>query len=131
MKTLKICALTALMFAALLGCKKDDPAPVTESIAGRWEGKYGNGTKTPDWFWSFEISPGGVIDELNSSGDKIGDGIWTLSGDKFLSTYHNDFPYNATYSLKATYNSSEKTLTGTWGFRNNDSDGGTFKLTKK
>lgn len=131
MKTLKICALTALMLAPLWSCQKNDPAPATESISGIWEGKYGNGTKTPDWFWSFKIDPNGVIHELNSTGDKIGDGIWTQSGDKFLSTYHNDSPYNATYSLKATYNTSERTLTGTWGFGNNDSDGGTFKLAKK
>jgi hypothetical protein len=131
MKTLKSYALTVLVLVTLLGCQKDDPAPVSESIAGIFEGKYGNGTKTPDFFWRFEIGAGGVIKELNSGGEKIGDGIWTKSGDNFLSTYHNDTPYNATYSLKAVYNNAERTLTGTWGYGNNDFDGGTFKLTKK
>jgi hypothetical protein len=131
MKTLRIYALSALVFAILFGCQKDEPKPITESISGVWEGKYGNGTKTPDFYWSFRIHANGVVDELNNAGDKIGDGIWTKSGDNFLSTYHNDTPYNATYSLKATYNTSEATLTGTWGYGNNDSDGGTFKLTQK
>jgi hypothetical protein len=128
---LKSYVLTMLVLTTLLGCRKDDPAPVQESISGVFEGKYGNGTKTPDFFWGFEIKPGGVINELNSAGEKIGDGIWTKSGDKFLATYHNDTPYNATYSLKAVYSTSEHTLTGTWGFGNNDSDGGTFRLTRK
>ena len=132
MKTLTINLFAFFLLAALISCKENDPAPtISKSIDGVWEGKYGNGTKTPDWFWSFEIDPDGVIHELNSGGEKIGKGIWTKTATNFVSTYHNDRPYNATYSLKATYNESEGTLKGTWGYGNNETDGGTFSLSKK
>ncbi|MCF0060616.1 hypothetical protein MUK70_15335 [Dyadobacter chenwenxiniae] len=134
MKSFRIYSLLLLALMAIAACSNDDddavqPAPT--SVEGTWEGKYGNGTKVPDWFMGFEIDPNGVIHELNEDGKKIGKGVWTISGDQFLSTYHNDIPYNSNYSLKATFIKSQGTLKGTWGFGNKDTDGGTFELVRK
>jgi len=131
MKTLTLKLLVLFVLSAFTGCKDNDPSPITDSFEGTWIGKYGNGSKVPDWFWSFEIDPNGVIHELDNGGKKIGKGMWTKAGNEFKSTYHNDEPYDATYSMKAIVNEEDGTLKGTWGFENNEADGGTFVLNKK
>jgi hypothetical protein len=132
MKLLKIHSLLLFSILLLFGCKDNDPAlPSASPVEGIWEGKYGNGSKTPDWYMGFQIDADGVIHELNEGGTKIGKGVWTITGDQFVSTYHNALPYDANYSLRATLTESGSILKGTWGFKNNDSDGGTFELTRK
>ena len=132
MKNLIIYLLALLALTLLKACNSSDPVPTTpETVSGIWEGKYGNGTKTPEFFWGFKIEANGTINELNSAGEQTGEGIWTKVGDKFISTYHDEIPYNATYSLRGSFNLSDGTMKGTWGFINNETNGGTFELTKK
>jgi len=133
MKRLKFLFLFVLGISLFSACKKDNPGPpVTSSgIAGIYEGKYGLGSGTPVVFFSFNLKPDGILEELDETGAIIGKGIWTITGNTFYATSNYVPPSNNKYAIKATYNGATKKLSGTWGYVNNDANGGTWYMTKK
>lgn len=133
MKNLKLVLLFVLGISAIISCKKDNDQinPPSTSIAAVYEGKFGTGTNVPSSFFSFKVDANGVLQEVNSTGTVIGKGIWTLTGNTFYGTYHYLPPSNNTYSVKATYDVAAKKFTGTWGYGNNDTNGGDWFMVKK
>ncbi len=132
MKALKLFAIVLVTPLVFLACKKDEATskPPTSSIEGIWVGKYGYGNQTPDVYYSLNIKPGGVIQELKPSGESKGSGTWTLSGNTFKAKYKWIILGQSTFSLIATINPATGKLSGTWGFDDNPSDGGLFEMNK-
>ena len=134
MKLLKIAVLSLLCASAFTACKKDkDNGTITNTsdIAGNWVGKYGNGSDVPNIYYAFIIKSNGTLDEVNKYGVKIGEGTWTISGNKFLATAHYLANPSGGFSVNATLSGDKINLTGTWGYGNNASDGGTFYMHKQ
>jgi hypothetical protein len=99
-------------------------------MAGNWVGKYGNGSASPSFYYAFVIKSNGTLEEINQLGVKIGEGIWTISGNKFVATLHYLANPSGGFSVDATLNEGKNNLTGTWGYGNNVSDGGSFYMNK-
>eukprot|EP01035_Chromulina_nebulosa_P058173 gene58173-79673_t len=118
MKKFKNLFLFLLASLVLISCKKDTNTLTSpHTIAGIYEGKFGTGNNTPASFYSFNIKPNGILEEISNTGEVLGTGIWTISGSTFQGSYDYDEPSNNSYSVKATYNASAKNLTnGTWGY---------------
>ena len=133
MKLLKIVFLFALGLGVFTSCKKDkDPVTVPSSqFSGKYEGKYGTGNNTPIVFFSFNIKQNGTLEELDETGQIIGTGIWTLDGNIFEASSHYVSPATNVFALIASYDASSKKLAGTWGYGDNDKDGGKWNMTKK
>ncbi len=89
------------------------------------------GTNTPSVFYNFKINPNGVIKEIEDNGQKTGDGIWTITGTTFRTSYNSNFPANSFYSAVGEYDAGSKKITGTWGNDTNESNGGKWHMTKK
>ena len=134
MKQLKFLFVLVLGITLFASCNKDKDdvvsIPATE-LTGVLEGKYGTGTNTPSSFYSFNLKADGTMQELNSAGEINGTGTWTITGTTFRATHHYLFPANAFFVTTGTYNTATKTITGTWGYGSNDSDGGKWYMTKK
>ena len=127
---LALCSLTTLF----VSCSKDNdstPPVPTDSIEGVWQGKYGYDNESPSINYIFNIKPGGVIEELNSSGASKGSGTWTLSGTEFTAHYQWKAPLLTVFTVKATFDKSTSKLTGTWGYNNSNNNGGKWTMTRK
>lgn len=137
MKAVKLSIIALLSMSALfVACSKSNdstPPPVpTDTIEGVWQGKYGYGNEAPSISYIFNIKPGGVIEELNTSGNSKGSGTWTLVGTEFTAHYQWKAPLLTTFSVKATFNKSTgKLSSGVWGYDNNNNNGGKWDMTKK
>lgn len=133
MKLLKIAVLSLLCVSTFMACKKDKDDKTTTNasgMAGTWVGKYGNGTDSPNIYYAFSIKSNGTLEEINKYGVKIGEGIWTISGNKFVATLHYLANPSGGFSVTATLNDSKNKLTGTWGYGNSATDGGAFYMNK-
>lgn len=133
MKRLQFLFLFVLCIGLFSACKKDEvEQPVTSSgVAGLYEGKYGLGSGSSVVFFSFNLKPDGVLEELDETGAIIGKGIWTITGKNFYGTSNYLPPATNKFAVKATYDATAKKLTGTWGYGNNDANGGNWHMTKK
>jgi len=133
MKVLTIAIITLLVSTGFLSCKKDSSKPSSSSpaIAGRFDGKYGFDSETPDNDYTLNIRADGVIQEIGqASGKPTGQGTWQLNGNTLTATYKMLFsPYNQ-YSIVATFDAATGKLTGTWGYDNSGTDGGKLDMTK-
>ena len=132
MNLLKISFLFAFTLALLSSCKKDkDTATVPPgSFAGKYVGKYGIGNNTPTLYFSFNLKQDGTLDELDESGAVIGKGTWSINGTSFQATSYYVAPATNFFAMTAFYDASLKKLTGTWGYGDNDKDGGKWHMTK-
>lgn len=126
--------LTSLFGLFLLtSCKKDKAEvniPAAE-VAGVYLGKYGTGSNTPSSFYSFSIYADGTMQEINSNGQVVGTGTWTINGNVFRASYHYLFPLTAYFVATGTYDATSKKITGTWGYGSSESDGGKWHMTKQ
>jgi hypothetical protein len=132
MKSIGI-AILSLLFVPVLftACKKETTQTTTKTIEGTWKGKYGFGNETPTVFFSFNIKPGGVIEELNSSGASKGSGTWTQTNSTFTAHYQWKAPLNTIFSVTAFYDKDNGKLDGFWGYGNEDDNGGEWTMTKQ
>lgn len=132
MRVLKI-TMIALMFSGIfMACSKDNDGnsnPV--SIEGRWVGKYGNGSANPSIYYSLNFKSGGIIEEYNSSDQKLGEGTWEMTGNTITAHYNWLPPNSSSYTIVAAFNSSQGKLLGNWGYGNNATNGGLFEMTKQ
>lgn len=132
MKHLQFIFLLVLSIGSLVACKKDKediniPASMVE---GQYEGKYGTGNNNPSSFYSFNIKANGVLEEVSNTGNVVGTGTWTISGETFKGKYLTTFPA-ASYSVKATFDVATDKLTGTWGYGDSETDGGKWFMDKE
>ncbi|NII28803.1 hypothetical protein HB364_27220 [Pseudoflavitalea sp. X16] len=134
MKLLRITVLSLLCASTFMACKKDkDDAtttPKSSEMAGNWVGKYGNGSDSPALYFAFVLGSSGTIEEVNKYGVKLAKGTWTINGYKFVASLRYLADASNGYSVTATLNEAKNTLTGTWGYRYNVSNGGAFYMNK-
>lgn len=130
MKLLKTLSIIVLFLPLLFSCSKNSDGPsAVETMQGKWIGTYGFDNETPTHYFSLNIKPGGIIQELNNSGVAKGQGNWTPQGKVIKGNYKMLFsPYNE-YSVSVSLDANGQ-MTGTWGYDNDPSDGGKLILSK-
>ena len=130
MKLLKTLSLFVLSISLFIACSKNsDAPPAAEAMQGKWVGTYGFDNDAPTHFFSLNIKPGGVIQELNNSGIAKGAGTWTLQGNTIKGNYKMLFaPFNE-YSVSVSLDANGQ-MTGTWGFDKDPADGGKVLMSK-
>jgi hypothetical protein len=132
MKFIKLFILGLIVSTVFLSCKKDNTgATASKSLQGKWVGTYGFGNETPHVFYSFNIKASGVIEELSQAGNSKGSGTWNLNGNSFTATYQWKSPMNTVYSVVAIYDPATGKLTGTWGYDNNNTNGGLWEQSRQ
>ncbi len=133
MKALKFSLIVFLTSLLFVNCSKsnDDPAPssVSNAITGTWIGKFGTGSNNPSSFYSFRIETGGVLKELNSSGNVVGTGTWKLENDIITGSY--TYPSGLKYSFIGAFDASKKQIVGDWGYGSSATNGGLWDMDKK
>jgi hypothetical protein len=131
MKISKIILFGFLAVIAFASCNKDkDKNNNPASIEGRWVGTYLNDATNQTYYFSFNIKPGGIIEEINSSNQKLGEGTWQLdnSTNVFMAQY--SWTAGGSFSVIAAFNKNQAKLIGDWGFGSSNTNGGTWEMTK-
>lgn len=136
MKFLKFFIIALLMSTAFFSCKKDNnddftTTPPSTAIEGKWVGKYGYQNDAPTIYFCLNVKPGGVIEELNTSGESKGSGTWSMNGNTFTAKYQWKAPLNTIFSVVATYDPASGKLVGTWGWNDNATSGGKWENNKQ
>jgi len=136
MKILTTAIITLFASTVFIACKKDHESSVpppssNNSIAGRWVGSYVNDASGNSFYYSLNFKANGVIEELKSSGEKIGEGTYTYENG--ILTAHYDWlpPHTSSYSIVASYYSNTGKLLGNWGYGESATDGGTWQMKKQ
>jgi hypothetical protein len=128
----KIMFSAFVVIAALMSCKKDHDEIKKTTIEGRWEGAYINDASGNSFYYSFNIKPGGIIEEINASGEKIGEGTWEIDSNNIFSAKYKWIPpiWHSTYTvIGALYHETGKLL-GNWGYGSSATNGGTWEMQK-
>lgn len=129
MKISKFFLIAAVVLTGLASCSKDkNDTKKQTSIEGVWTGTYVNDASGNSFFYSFNIKAGGTIEELNSSGQKIGQGTWEIENDILTATYQ--WPSGGKYSVIAAFYKDQGKLLGDWGYGISATNGGTWQMTK-
>ncbi len=129
---MKISKIILIAFVALTGfisCKKDKVEKQTTAIEGRWVGTYVNDASGNSFYYSFDIKPGGAIEELNAAGQKLGQGTWKLENNILSAKY--SWPGGNGFSILAAFNKEQGKLLGDWGYGNSATNGGTWEMHKQ
>jgi hypothetical protein len=129
MKISKLVLMVVVVLTGFASCSKDkNETKKQSSIEGVWTGTYVNDASGDSFFYSFNIKAGGTIEELNSSGQKIGQGTWEIENDILTATYQ--WPGGSKYSVIAAFYKDQAKLLGDWGYGNSATNGGTWQMTK-
>ncbi len=131
MKILKFSLIALFIVSSFAACKKDkkEPAVVVPPIQGKWIGlAISNATPPQTTTLYFSINSDGQFQTLNSAGTPVFTGTWLLAGNVFTAKYAD--PQSNTYYYKGTFDSTQKTLTGTYGTEVTATNLGTWSMTK-
>lgn len=128
MKIVRTMATVLVAAVLIASCKKDKTT--NNSIAGIWQGKWGNGPQAPQNFLKFEIKGNGEINRLNEQGQVIANGTWTLNGVQFDCTYTHTSD-GQVHKIGGLYTDFDGEIMGTWGFSPSKTNGGNIELTKQ
>ena len=123
--------ILSLVFA-LTACKKDSNVIPAISIAGTWEGNWGNANQTPTNYMKVVLNNDGSMQRLNEQGEVIANGTWILNGVQFECTYtHTVSAGGQTHKIGGLYTDFDSTIIGTWGYSPSKANGGTISLSGK
>jgi hypothetical protein len=119
MNHLKILAFTFL--AAITSCTKEDTKPVppatpVNTIEGKWNGTFNYDDGSSSEIQSVNIMPSGMIQPLDSAGQEVGGGAWTLNNELFNAEYHPGTFHSLPRVINAVYHPEINSITGTWGY---------------
>jgi len=130
MKISRIILVAAVALTGFISCKKDkdDVSSKQTTIEGVWVGTYVNNASGNSFFYSFNIKPGGIIEEINPSGQKIGQGTWELEND--ILSAHYQWTSGSKYSVIGAFYKEQGKLLGDWGYGTSATNGGTWQMTK-
>jgi hypothetical protein len=129
MKISKIILIALVALTSIASCKKDKVEAKITSIEGRWVGTYVNDASGNSFYYSFNIKPGGIIEELNSSGQKLGQGTWEFENN--ILTAHYSWTSGSKYSVIAAFYKEDGKLLGDWGYGDSATNGGTWVMHKQ
>lgn len=127
MKLFKGFLFIALAVVALMSCSKDEG---TKGIAGTWEGNWGFGSETPEYFERWVIEKNGDLEAYKSNGNLYASGSWELDGTTFTMDY-SPVGKIYSYSFEGIYDGEAGEITGSWGDWPSTTDGGVFEMFKK
>jgi len=132
MKISKIILIALVASTGFIACKKDKVEKQTKqtTIEGRWVGTYVNEASGNSFYYSFNIKPAGVIEELNAAGEKLGQGTWKLENN-ILSAKYSWSGGGSGFSVLAAFSKEEGKLLGDWGYGNSATNGGTWQMHKQ
>jgi hypothetical protein len=126
MKHLKGIAMTLLLTATLVACKKDSE-PALFTMTGKWVGKIGQGSSEPTGYYALNIKSNGTIERISSNGEVSATGTWTLEGEVFTAIY--TYPGSGgTVNVDGTVDKGKNKLVGFW--ENTGDEEGTFYATR-
>lgn len=128
MKISKTILIALVALTGFASCKKDKVEKQTV-IEGRWVGSYVNEASGNSFYYSFNIKPGGVIEELNSSGHKLGQGTWELENNILTADY--TWTGGNGFSVIAAFYKETGKLLGDWGYGDSATNGGTWQMHKE
>lgn len=128
MKISKIILIALVALTGFISCKKDK-VEKQNTIEGRWVGTYVNEASGNSFYYSFNIKPGGVIEELNAAGQKLGQGTWKLENN-ILSAKYN-WTGGGAFSVLGAFNKEQGKLLGDWGYGNSATNGGTWQMQRQ
>lgn len=135
MKLFKSILFAGIAFLSFTACKKDSGgSSKSTTVDGKWEGKFGNDNDAPTLFYSLNFKEGGVLEEIDQSGEVKGVGTWAMDNTNKIITGHTintKEPVGNKYSIIAAFYPSQGKVLGNWGFGNSATDGGTFELTAR
>jgi len=133
MKSIKIAIVAFVLTLVSISCKKssDSPSATPATIEGVWVGKFGTGDNKPSSFFSLNIKPGGVIEELTESGEVKGKGTWKLENNILSGSYTYLAPSSNKYSIIGAFDASKGMILGNWGYGNSNTNGGLWEMNKK
>ncbi|HUR32086.1 MAG TPA: hypothetical protein VMZ69_11695 [Saprospiraceae bacterium] len=117
-----------------IACNNDDNDIDAETVlVGEWDGEYSFQSGPFNNFLSFDFKPGGVLDQLDQAGLKIGEGTWEFSNADtlILGTYILLPPVSDTFSFIANFEKEEENINGTWGYGQQQYAGGYFRIDKE
>ncbi len=122
--------LSLFLFAS---CKKDNVAKPAISIEGNWVGKSSVLSGPYANHFSFKIKAGGVLERINESGQKTGEGTWAFYANNtaITGTYTLLPPATGTFSVIANFDKAIGKLDGTWVTGTNDYNGGYWFMNKQ
>ena len=129
MKISKIILIALVTLPGFIACKKDKVEKQTSNIEGRWVGTYVNEASGNSFYYSFNIKPGGVIEELNSSGQKLGQGTWEFENNILTAKY--TWTSGSKYSVIGAFYKQDGKLLGDWGYGDSATNGGTWEMHKQ
>lgn len=129
MKISKIILIALVALTGFASCKKDKVEAKATGIEGRWVGTYVNDASGNSFYYSFNIKPGGIIEELNSSGQKLGQGTWEFENN--ILTAHYSWTSGSKYSVIAAFYKEDGKLLGDWGYGDSATNGGTWVMHKQ
>jgi hypothetical protein len=116
-----------MLLTLFVSCKKDK-LEQQATIEGRWVGTYVNQSSGNSFYYSFNIKPGGVIEEINQAGQKIGEGSWEMSNDILTAEYN--WTNGSKYSIIGPFDKDKGKLLGDWGYGTSATNGGTWSMQK-
>lgn len=128
MKISKIILIALVALTGFISCKKDK-VEKQNTIEGRWVGTYVNEASGNSFYYSFNIKPAGVIEELNAAGEKLGQGTWKLENNILSAKY--SWSGGSGFSVLAAFYKVEGKLLGDWGYGNSATNGGTWQMHKQ
>jgi hypothetical protein len=130
MKISKFILTALLALTVFASCNKDNDDPKPTGIEGRWIGTYVNDASGNTFYYSFNIKAGGVIEEINSSNQKIGEGTWQLDPATNVLMAQYSWPSGGSYSIIAAFDKQNAKLLGDWGYGSSNTNGGSWEMTK-
>lgn len=129
MKFARLALIALMMPVVFISCSKDNDE-IAQPVEGKWNGLYGFDNDAPSISYKLNVKHGGVIEELNSSGQVKGSGSWNFNGNTLSAHYQWKSPLNTVYTITAVFDPATQKLTGTWGYDNSATDGGKWEATK-
>lgn len=125
--------VTLSLAAAILfycACSKDSKSKsVNNIINGTWEGKWGDGPQSPQYFIKFNIKPNGQLERVSEQGGITATGTWSLNGVQFEASYtHLD---GEEHKIAGLYTDFDGVIIGTWGYSPSKVNGGSVELEKQ
>ena len=119
-----------LTYFGFTACKKGKEPIKDPSIAGVWQGKWGDVGQAPQNFIKFEFRSNGELVRFNEQGQVTANGTWSVNGVQFECTYTHT-ANGQVHNIGGLYTDFEGKIIGTWGYAPSKADGGTIEMQKQ
>lgn len=134
MKTLQKIALLAVLFSgSLLSCSKhqnENDFDPSDAFYETYTGVLGAGVETPENYLQLKLEDHGSLLTINANKALPGLGNWEVEGNNFSGSFRYNAD-NVKITLAGSLDDKENIITGTWGYGENKTGGGSFVVVKE